>query len=283
MALPATDSFTDTDGTALDSHSANWTIVAANPQIQSNRVTVSNSEGGEGSILAFWNADTFANDQYAQMYVFFSGNWRAMGPAVRCSSDNGYVFSTSANLGGCVLLKRVSGTVTVLSTVNPPASGTLLRIEASGTTLTCYFDGSTTGAPAATTDSSLASGSGGLGGRWWFGDAAGDDWESGILSINTPQAVAGAMTNTGALLRTTVKAVAGAWSGTGVVARATAKALAGAWSGAGAIARAIGKVVAGAWTGSGAVVQTSGEPGYITSSVEAMYYIVHSVSGDEGP
>ena len=63
MTLPASDAFTASNGTALQTYSVNWTIQNGGFTINSNQVGPAQSGAECG---AFWNADSFDNDQYSQ-------------------------------------------------------------------------------------------------------------------------------------------------------------------------------------------------------------------------
>jgi hypothetical protein len=184
MALPATDSFTDSNGTALTSHSANWTQNNGAFDIQSNALAPNNSGDESG---AHWNADAFDNDQYAEgVATGFAGNdGIAIGLAVRChaSADTYYGFYGDSYSGsGSYLFKMVSGTWTQIGDTGANwEDGDTVWLEVEGTTLTPKVNGSTDPDIGAQTDSSIASGSAGLSG---YNDGAAnliDDWEGGNL------------------------------------------------------------------------------------------------------
>lgn len=184
MSLPATDVFTGSDGTALTTYSANWTLNFGDFQILGNQLRT-NSPGNDG--LAYWNADTFANNQYAQCTLSMLGP-SYVGPAVRCAvggADTGYYF-----FGGPerYLTKVVTGTFTQLGSTGGAASvGQVYRLEANGTTITPKIDGVTdTGVGGAQTDSAIASGAGGVSGSGSNSSVRMDDWEAGDLGGAAP-------------------------------------------------------------------------------------------------
>ena len=188
MALPASDSFTGTNGTGLTSYSASWTYnygSGTHLQIQSNGVFCSRASD---AATARWNADTFNADQYAQVTMAAVGNGGYYGPAVRISTsgaDTCYYIEVDSS-DGSYLFKTVSGSGTQLgSTAGTAANADVWRLEASGTTITPKKNGSTTGTPGAQTDSSISSGAAGL--HAW-GTATGsrmDDWSGGNLGAAT--------------------------------------------------------------------------------------------------
>lgn len=185
MALPATDTFTAADDTALTTYSANWTLNGGNFQINTNALA-SNADGA--NTLAHWNADAFADNQYSQITVVALGtSYDGVWAAVRCASaaHTGYTFEgypTAVDYNQ--LWKYAAGVGTQIGssgTVNVQVND-VLRIEANGTTITPLLNGVTTGTPGAQTDSSIDSGSAGVGG---FGNATAgrsDNWEGGNLN-----------------------------------------------------------------------------------------------------
>ncbi len=81
MALPATEAFTNSNGTQLTTHSSNWTLNSGDFDIQSNALSPDAASTENG---AHWNADTFDDDQYAQATLVDQFNSRTIGVAVRC-------------------------------------------------------------------------------------------------------------------------------------------------------------------------------------------------------
>lgn len=199
MTLPATDTFTGSNGTQLSTYSASWTTVKADFDIQSNQLApdVAATEGGAG-----WNADTFNNDQYAQATLVASPS-ADIGVAVRVNvaTPNDDYYGFYADVTNAFLFKVINGTWTQIGTnITRPANGSVLRLEAQGTTLTCYDDGASV---RAATDSALTSGAAGVAG---FGDDAStllDTWEGGNLALaiyfvaGTAKATTGAPGRTG--------------------------------------------------------------------------------------
>lgn len=203
MALPATDAFTGTNGTALPTYSASWTnIHGSGIEIQGNAAET--AAGGGAVCICRWNADTFNNDQYAFVVLDSAANTHGqIGPSVRVSADTGagrdyYAYEISA--AGREFYKYVNGTYTGLGaniTSNTAANGDIARLEASGTTITPKYNGATDTGMGAVTDSSLAAGNGGISG-WDDGGASvrAANWEAGNLgggggATNLPIVLAG--------------------------------------------------------------------------------------------
>lgn len=184
MALPATDTFTGTNGTALPTYSANWAANAGTIQINTNAY-VAASAGNECGCR--WTADAFNNDQYSQATLTAKDGTSnsEVGVGVRHAAAGtatyyGY-YQEGLSSGAC--FKNVGGTWTQLGAAFGSAgAGTLLRLEVSGTTLTVYHAGVSQGTR---TDSSIASG---VAGVVAWGSATGtrcDGWEGGNLSAGT--------------------------------------------------------------------------------------------------
>lgn len=159
LALPAIDNFT---GISSDPLSGNWTTIAGSFD-QGGGGTARSSFGGGAVSNAYWNADAFGNDQYAQAAITIGGGGVA-GPSVRVSNAGGVNRYSYLSYGsGTYLSKVVAGgsEVVLIDYGGTPAftNGDLLRIEVSGTTITAKLNGSTVGTQS---DASLSSGSGGM-------------------------------------------------------------------------------------------------------------------------
>jgi len=177
MALPATEAFTGTDGTSPPN--ANWTNHDLGVQIKSNAVAATGTDG-----FAYWNADVFADDQYAQV-TLVGGAFTAAGPGVRMSGDataaNDYAYFLSCIVSFSTKLhKRLAGVLTEIADLGPvPATSDVMKLTVAGTTLTAYKNGVAGGSPQ--TDSAIASGSAGV---YVNGTAAvADTWEGGNLEV----------------------------------------------------------------------------------------------------
>lgn len=179
MALPATDAFTAADGTALTTYSANWTNNGSTFSITSNALRCSSSSEG----AAHWNADTFGNDQYATATVTAITSFAYIGVSVRChaSATTFYGFESNSN-DASYLFKYVAGVSTTLGSTGAVFTVTdVLRLEASGTTITPKVDGATLNPPGAQTDSSISSGYAGVVGAGNDSGSRIDNWEGGNL------------------------------------------------------------------------------------------------------
>ena len=180
MALPATDAFTGTNDTALNTYSANWAHNSGLLEIQSN-ACAPDATGVECG--ARWTADAFNNDQYSQCVLSAkSGSTaEAIGPGVRHAAGGtatyyGY-YDDGGTTGYC--FKNVAGTWTQLgATFTSPSAGATVRLEVQGTTLTVKYN---TVSQGTRTDSAIASGVAGITG---FGSSTGmraDSWQADNL------------------------------------------------------------------------------------------------------
>lgn len=177
-ALPVTDAFTASDGSGLADYSASWTQTSSGFGIYNNSV-----QAGGGETLALWNADAFANDQYAQ------GKFTALVPdgmvgvAVRLDgSANGYACTTNFLATGLEIRRMATGTATIIGAYSGTVSvNDVVRLEVVGNALTCKLNGTTRIGPV--TDTNYATGSAGLAG--YSGNTYNtrlDDWEGGDLA-----------------------------------------------------------------------------------------------------
>jgi hypothetical protein len=135
---------------------SNWTAATGGPFLISANVVPAPG----GTVVANWNANTFAADQFSEVTMPVVGTAFG-GPAVRISGSNNWyscLESTSGNL--MTIQKNVNGSLTSLvNTGITPANGDLVRAEVAGTTITCRQNGAVINS---TSDSSLASGSPGM-------------------------------------------------------------------------------------------------------------------------
>lgn len=182
MALPATSAFTASDG-ALPTQITTFSAVRGAMQVRSNAAQ-SNTTSDE--TCCRHNADTFNNDQYAFITLTLLTASLFIGPAIRCSNTQATYYGYYWDNNDRYFFKMVNGTFTDLVTPQTGVSnstGSVLRIEASGTTITAKLNGVQDGS-FSTTDASISSGWGGLAGwgQAFAADTSGDTWEAGNLS-----------------------------------------------------------------------------------------------------
>lgn len=182
MALPATDAFTGTNGTALPTYSANWANNAGAFVINTNAVAPNSAAAECG---ARWTADAFANDQYSQCVLSakegtsnFEVGIGVRHAAAATATYYGY-YQDGLNAGAC--FKNVAGTWTQLGAAfGSAAASTVIRLEIAGTTLTVLHGGVSQGTR---TDASIASGVAGLVGFGASTSQRADNWEGGNLGV----------------------------------------------------------------------------------------------------
>lgn len=172
-ALPATEIC---DGSFP---SASWTDHSTTFVVGNTGGNCYNTIGNWGG--AFWNADTFGNDQYAEITWGVTDPTYA-GPGVRMSGQDGARngYALFGDTGTMYLRKWTSGTESgdlQTWTQSCCTVGDTYRLEIVGTTLTAYYNG--TPLSPTVTDSSIASGSAGM---FMYGSSARiDDWEGGNI------------------------------------------------------------------------------------------------------
>lgn len=174
-ALPASDAMTDTNGTPLTTHSASWTINA-----NGFTINAANAATGNSSVfnMAHWNADTFSDDQYSEAVTADISATRYPGAAVRVAASANTGYYCYENTTTLLLQKIVAGTQTGISSIAVTgANGDTIRLEVSGTSLSCYQNSVLKLGP--TSDSAIASGSSGIA---VFSSGSVDSWEGGNLS-----------------------------------------------------------------------------------------------------
>jgi hypothetical protein len=166
----ATDDFNRADGGL----GANWTTGNG-----SNPAIASNVAGGAGVTysMAFWNANAFNDDQYAQVQKAAAADYIAC--AVRANATSGgncYAnFINSSNFH-----KLVNGTWSQFTALTGASNGDTIRIEVEGTTLRHKVNGVTT---QTTTDASLSAGAAGV--AFYSNTSKVDNWEGGNMADAT--------------------------------------------------------------------------------------------------
>ena len=149
------DLFNRADNASLGS---DWTAIrGTNPyDVFSNSARCNGASAENASI---YTPFTPANDQWAEATVVARSADAYIGPVVRGSSNNYYIFY--GDTGNRALYRIVSGTATSLaSSATGFAINDVIRLEVEGTTLRAYVNGVLW---TSLTDSSLASGNAGIG------------------------------------------------------------------------------------------------------------------------
>uniref|UniRef100_A0A6M3JVW3 Uncharacterized protein n=1 Tax=viral metagenome TaxID=1070528 RepID=A0A6M3JVW3_9ZZZZ len=176
MALPATDSFTYSDGALQTVSGGAWALLAGRDALTVTSGALSANIYGEN----YWALDTPNNDQYSQITV---ATFDTCGPCVRMSTTavTMYYFRP-ANATTASIRKAIDNT---WSTVGSDYSGTfasgdIYKLSISGTTLTPSQNGTPL---EVRTDSSIASGMLGIRGNGTTFRM--DNWEGGNVAAGT--------------------------------------------------------------------------------------------------
>lgn len=174
MTLPASDNFNRTDDpTGLG---ANWTPIRGSPTAQIlGNAAAPNIDNVEGGII--WNADTFADDQYAEATISQRGNLSYIGVLVRGTTNNYYLFYTDD--AQRYFARIVGGVFTSFSVDSPLAVNDVMRIEAAGDEISCYINGTLW---TSLTDTNHASGAAGVSVYDNITSTRLGDWEGGNLN-----------------------------------------------------------------------------------------------------
>jgi formylmethanofuran:tetrahydromethanopterin formyltransferase len=281
MSLPATYDFNNSGSDqSVTSLSSNFTIV--NGDIYAFGANDNGAAWTPSTVCAVrWNVDLPNNDQYSQVVVSNLPNTYQQGAGVRMQSGAAsfYYFMVCYQAGWNDRIgKVIAGTNTNLGTTasDNAVNNDVIRIEASGTTLTPKINGSTTNTPGAQTDSALSSGYVGFMGN---GNGSSsvvrmDDWEGGNLSSGTnyTQSISGAIsTLTGAAVKRGNKVTSGQLSViSGTVNERLSRALSGAVS-----------TITGGLVKRGEKV-ISGQLSVISGTVTSIRSILRSLSGSVG-
>jgi hypothetical protein len=190
----ATDDFNraslgTTNWTQINSFNGSITIFG------SVRVGGSSAQPPAGAMAAEWDADTFADDQYALIVIDALGHVsrnQNIGVILRASADTDgdrdyYYVAVGGDTFGTTeettFGKIINGTDTQFAQSTTPTWSTTetIELEAEGTTLTVLKNGTALGGSFTTTDSDLTSGFAGIIGAG--GDnVTGDDWEGGDIT-----------------------------------------------------------------------------------------------------
>lgn len=185
MGVLATDNFNRADASPIG---APWTtqIGSQAMKIVSNACTPVSTSMDCG---AYNTSASWPNDQYSQCKVTATGGASAdlgIGPAVRCSTSATTFYRAvwnGAATNNITLTKAVAGSYTLIWTRTATISaGSVLRIEAQGTAIRVFVNGTQVG--ASTTDSSITSGSAGVQYSSAITTASLDDWEGGDFSAS---------------------------------------------------------------------------------------------------
>lgn len=241
----ALDNFNRADENPL---AGNWTSVSANPfRLIGNQAY--GSGAGSGETYAYWNANTFSDDQFSQIQIVTANE--ALGVTVRGSGASTDYYAVQ-DFTGANLFKYVSGAYTSLDQQSYAwSTNDYIRLAASGSTLTVYGDASNppTTQIAQATDTTFASGKVGI--YDWFGNAILDNWSGGDLSSQFAQSTSGALASSGAIVKQSRIIPVGSLAISGSLVKRGIKTLTSAVAPAGSLVRQARKLIAGVMAGSG--------------------------------
>jgi hypothetical protein len=201
----ANDNFNRANENPL-SNSGKWTAVLNTWVLTSN--TANGNSGGNVNNVVLWNANSFGNDQFAQLTISAIGS-SFSGPSVRVSGSGGTAnwYTCFESTTQMIFQRSVNGTATNITTTGiTGATGDVVRIEVAGTSVTCKQNGNVI---STTTDNSLTSGSVGM--EMFNNGSSVDNWSGGnlhpIAQLDTeqdwtpPQHFIGPVTRSGRRIR----------------------------------------------------------------------------------
>jgi hypothetical protein len=175
MGVIATDNFTRADASTLGS---NWTNTDSSSWGISSNQAHCTATGGDSFAFTVWNANAFPNDQYSQITISsLAALTGLICPGVRMSlsAETSYFCQELSNT--LYIVKMVAGSNTNLTSGSyTPAVGDVIYLSAVGTTLTAKVNGTTV---LTTTDSSISSGSAGMGGLFIGNSTLVTPWTGG--------------------------------------------------------------------------------------------------------
>ena len=175
MALPATDDFNRADANPIG---GNWTTVFGESALKIVSNQCLQSVSGANRNAAYWNADSFNNDQYSKVKIVSLGTLNTVGPLVRVSPSAETFYRVVTSTTTITVSKCIVGSFTNIgATISYTfATGDTLKLAVAGTTLEVFVNYVSVGTR---TDSDIASGSAGIYSR---GDGIVDDWEGGNVA-----------------------------------------------------------------------------------------------------
>ena len=177
MAVIATDNFTGADASPIG---GNWTTAGGSGAMRRVSNTIATVTAATES-AAYWNANSFPNDQYSKYTETTVGTNGDQGAVVRCATSGtqkNYYWASSFTLNpdNEGLNKFVNNNFTHILTQNVTnfVNGDIIGAEAQGTTIRFLKNNVVQGS---VTDSSHASGAAGI--FMFESDCRGDNWEGG--------------------------------------------------------------------------------------------------------
>ncbi len=197
MALPASDNFDRANGNM----GSNWTqtghLGAGSQAAVISGNAVKPAAGANGA-FAYWNADSFPNDQFAQLDMVWDSYYStgSAGPGLRATPGTGTTYGgygLRAISNSARIVYSLGGLIYQIANLGTWANATY-RLQMVGSTLSCKKNGAAFG--TSYTDSHYASGPAGV---WTQGTdssayTSSDNWSAGDASAGTPVTGTGAVT-----------------------------------------------------------------------------------------
>jgi len=181
MALPASDSFTYSNGN-LTTVSSSWSMLTGSNiyfVVSSNQLTL---PGPSSQNACYWNADTFAADQYSRVQIVTTPTTGMnQGVCVRAQAGPSLYYLAIINGTSWKFEKIVGGTTTAIGSAQSYAFSLndTVELRVVGSTLYCYING--VRQSYTQTDTSITSG--GSAGLYVYSGSAGngdfDNWVGG--------------------------------------------------------------------------------------------------------
>jgi antitoxin component of RelBE/YafQ-DinJ toxin-antitoxin module len=179
MALPKQDTFTNSNGVQLADHNAGWNVHLGDMDIQSDALAGDSAD----EAVAGWEADTFDNDQYAQIRsAALTSTNLFMGPAIRVQEAGVGYYGFYSDGNERFFFEYDGDTWDQKGTTDEWSINDIARLEAEGDTITPLLNEiEDSGVGGAITDSTYATGNAGVCSYKDGPDTRIDDFEGGNL------------------------------------------------------------------------------------------------------
>ena len=254
----ASDDFNRTDANPIG---GNWTTVTAEGamQIVSNAATPASTSNDSA---AYWNADTFADDQWSECDATVTGSNGGTGPGPMVRAATGaetfYRVTCDHSATGIGLDRFVAGGFTNLWTRAATfVNGDRVRLRVVGSTLAVFINGVQVGAdhvdgsPIASGQPGIAFSSGGV------SAATLDNWAAGEVGGAATIDATATIVGVGVLAGTVVQGVTATLAGAGVLTAPAVQRATATLTGAGVLAATVTQRVTATLTGAGVVAAPS--------------------------
>lgn len=185
-ALPVTDAFTGTDGTALDVYNALWVTLTSNNTMS---ITTNSLRPDAAGCCYRWTGDAFNSDHYSEATDVVVTGGAQIGLSVRCQSGSNSYYGYYANVNGSSkeMFRMDSGTKVSLGTGGSQTLNDVRRIFANGSTIQGNRNGSLDSAISGNpfTDTNYTGGAAGVCGNNSNANNRIDNWQADNLAAAT--------------------------------------------------------------------------------------------------